>query len=407
MRAEFLFIVMVGLPARGKSTIAWKLRESLKRDGVSAAIFNNGDLRRRLTKENSSHPEFFDPSNKEGVALRERYAQINLNRARAFVGRSGTRSRVAIIDAANVSEGRRDMLSRELPKDRVLFVECINNDSDILEANIQHKADGKEFSHLPKSTAIEMFRKRIQYYKQIYDQLGKERNYIQVDSFDYRIIHEKLDDGIPFFDRIRDFLVTPFIQNLYVVRHTETFFNLENRIGGDSELTPEGYRQAETLARHLQRRRIPLVFSSALKRTIQTAEVIQRYQPECKVLPFGEFNEIGSGVCDSMTYDEIRERLPEVAAARTSNKYVYQYPGGESYASMKARVDRGIKKVLYISRHSDGIAIVGHRAINRMVLSHFLYKREEDVPYIYMPQDKYYHISITQDRRVFELKRFA
>jgi hypothetical protein len=24
-----------------------------------------------------------------------------------------------------------------------------------------------------------------------------------------------------------------------------------------------------------------------------------------------------------------------------------------------------------------------------------------------MPQDKYYHISITQDRRIFELRKFA
>jgi hypothetical protein len=27
-----------------------------------------------------------------------------------------------------------------------------------------------------------------------------------------------------------------------------------------------------------------------------------------------------------------------------------------------------------------------------MILSHFLYRREEDVPYIYVPQDKFYHI---------------
>tara|TARA_Y100000294_G_scaffold122428_1_gene113846 strand:+ start:282 stop:452 length:171 start_codon:yes stop_codon:yes gene_type:complete len=36
---------MVGLQARGKSTIATKLKESLVHESVKARIFNNGDLR--------------------------------------------------------------------------------------------------------------------------------------------------------------------------------------------------------------------------------------------------------------------------------------------------------------------------------------------------------------------------
>jgi len=38
---------MVGLPARGKSSIATKLKESLMHESVKARIFNNGDLRRK------------------------------------------------------------------------------------------------------------------------------------------------------------------------------------------------------------------------------------------------------------------------------------------------------------------------------------------------------------------------
>ena len=65
-----LYIVMVGLPARGKTTIAAKLRHNLTRDLIRTRIFNNGDLRRRMIRENTSYAEFFDPGNREGVALR-------------------------------------------------------------------------------------------------------------------------------------------------------------------------------------------------------------------------------------------------------------------------------------------------------------------------------------------------
>jgi adenylylsulfate kinase-like enzyme len=41
---------MVGLPARGKSTIATKLKESLMHGSVKARIFNNGDLRRKTIR---------------------------------------------------------------------------------------------------------------------------------------------------------------------------------------------------------------------------------------------------------------------------------------------------------------------------------------------------------------------
>ena len=41
-----------------------------------------------------------------------------------------------------------------------------------------------------------------------------------------------------------------------------------------------------------------------------------------------------------------------------------------------------------------------------MILSHFLYRREEDVPYIYVPQDKFYHIVATQTKKLFQLKSF-
>ena len=74
MEDQRLYIAMVGLPARGKSTIATKLKESLVHESVKARIFNNGDLRRKTIRENTSYAGFFDSNNSEGVANREQIA---------------------------------------------------------------------------------------------------------------------------------------------------------------------------------------------------------------------------------------------------------------------------------------------------------------------------------------------
>jgi hypothetical protein len=41
-----------------------------------------------------------------------------------------------------------------------------------------------------------------------------------------------------------------------------------------------------------------------------------------------------------------------------------------------------------------------------MILSHFLYRRDDDVPYIYVPQDRFYHIIAMQDKKLFTLRSY-
>ena len=403
MTQKKLYIIMVGLPARGKSTIASRLKENLIRDAIRVRIFNNGDLRRKLSREDTSYPEFYDPHNKEGVALREKIALINLRRAKAYLHKGGE---IAILDATNVSLKRREKIKSFLGDHMLLFIECVNDDRQILDASILRKIALPEFKHLEKEDAVKSFKKRIRYYDSIYHPVQHERNFIKLDSLNNQIMREEITDSIPYYERIRDFLVTDSVKNLFLIRHGETYFNLENRIGGDSDLTAKGEAQAGALGEFFRNRKIPVIFTSEKKRTIQTAEPISRLQKGCTIIPLGEFNEIDSGVCECMSYQEIQEKMPQVYSARKKDKYNYVYPNGEGYVSMKGRIYRGIKKALYLSSNSENIMIIGHRAVNRMILSHFLYRRTEDVPYIYIPQDKFYHIVATQDKKLFELRRY-
>jgi broad specificity phosphatase PhoE len=73
---------------------------------------------------------------------------------------------------------------------------------------------------------------------------------------------------------------------------------------------------------------------------------------------------------------------------------------------MRARVERGFRKALFLSGGQPGIVLIGHQAVNRMILSLFLYRRTEDVPYIYVPQDQCFHIVATHRKKLFELVGF-
>lgn len=399
-----LVIALMGLPARGKSTMARKIARTLELDNLKVRIFNNGEVRRQLSQGNTSSPEFFSPQNPEGVKFREKCAQMNLDLAKSYLQNDGD---IAIIDASNVVRQRRQLIEETMAGWPILFLECMNADEEALEANLERKSSLKEFAHLSQEEAIDSFSKRISYYESIYQPLHEERNRILVDSFAGCILQEQLADVVPYYDRIRDLVTTRIVKNLFLVRHGETYFNLEDRIGGDSELTEKGLTQARALAEYFSKVRIPIIFTSNYIRTLQTAAPIAAKQEHSSLIALPEFNEIHAGICDGMTYQEIQEKMPEVANARKRDKYGYTYPEGEGYATMEQRIHRGLQKVFYLNNYDDNIMIVGHRAVNRMILSDFVFRQKEEVPYIYMPQDRYYHIQIDPHKKNFELKPYA
>jgi len=404
MSDEKLYIVLMGLPARGKSTLAVRLRDALRRDGIPTRIFNNGNLRRIYRPlDETSRSEFYSPENSAAVKWRKGFARLNMERAKAYLCNSG---QVAILDATNAGRERRATIEKYLDDHSLFFIECINDDEDILNLSIQEKINLPEFSHLGRDKAIKEFLKRVDYYRMIYTPLKVERNYIRIDSLQNMIIEEKHSDAIPFYDRLRDYLVTDEVKNLFLIRHTETEYNIENRIGGDSPLTKKGKEQATALGLFFKKKKISYIFTSKKQRTIDTAKAICEMQDNCRIISLTEFDEINAGICERMTYEDIEKKMPHVFKKRGANKYHYVYPDGESYETMKPRIIQGIKKSFFLNRRANNIMIVGHQAVNRMILSHFLYRREDDVPYIYIPQDRFYHIVSTQDKKLFELKRY-
>ena len=104
-----LYVAMVGLPARGKSTLARRIRQGLLAEGIRAQIFNNGDMRRALVGAESTEPDFYNPENSAGREIREQICLRNMARARAWLAEQGE---VAILDATNASRARRILIEQ-------------------------------------------------------------------------------------------------------------------------------------------------------------------------------------------------------------------------------------------------------------------------------------------------------
>ncbi len=398
-----LYVVMVGLPARGKSTLAKRICEALADEGTKAAIFNNGDVRRLLAGPQSSAAEFYSPDNTYGREARENIALENMACARKFLSDGGD---VAILDATNASSARRIATNATLTDYPILYIECVNEDELLQEKCIQLKCHLPEFKHMQEKDALACFKARIGYYEQMYTPVGAhERYWMRVDATANRILEESPCDGSPHYSAIRNVVVSHWVRTLYLMRHGQTEFNVQGRIGGDPHLTKKGRQQAHAMALHLRGLSIPWVFTSTRLRSYNTAEPILKSRPETQHMALQEFDEIWAGVCEGMLYEDIREQMPEVMQQRHADKYGYAYPQGESYAMLLERVDKGLRRALFLAGDSP-LLIVGHQAVNRIILSLFLNKRTEDIPHMYIPQNQYYHISIMPRCKSFELVRF-
>jgi 6-phosphofructo-2-kinase/fructose-2,6-biphosphatase len=165
-----------------------------------------------------------------------------------------------------------------------------------------------------------------------------------------------------------------FLMNLHLVdrpilltRHGESMYNVVDRIGGDSQLSPDGQRYARALARFVDER-FPdpagiSIWTSSLRRAVQTAGILGR-----RSMPWRALDEINAGICDGMTYEQIRQEMPNEFTARSRDKFRYRYPRGESYEDVIARLDTVI---IELERTRVPVLVIAHQAVLRAIYAYF------------------------------------
>jgi len=172
--------------------------------------------------------------------------------------------------------------------------------------------------------------------------------------------------------------IRPTERPIWLSRHGESESNVAGRIGGDAPLTERGRQYSEALASFVRARcEHPVVWTSAFQRTVATAEPIGGRIQSLRAL-----NEIDAGVCDGLTYEEIKARMPDEFLARAGNKFRYRYPRGESYADVIQRLE---PVIVELEGLRSPVLIIGHQAVLRALYGYLMGKPQEECPYLQVP----------------------
>jgi probable phosphoglycerate mutase len=134
---------------------------------------------------------------------------------------------------------------------------------------------------------------------------------------------------------------------LIVVRHGETLWNSQSRIQGhhNSELTEAGFRQARAIAKRLSRTPFDILYSSDLKRALQTAQCIAEPNGhEIKIEP--RLRERNMGIFEGLTREEILEKCADEYAHIKVHSPTYSIPGGESLQEVYNRITTCFREIV-------------------------------------------------------------
>ncbi|XP_039617264.1 6-phosphofructo-2-kinase/fructose-2,6-bisphosphatase 3 isoform X2 [Polypterus senegalus] len=376
-------IVMVGLPARGKTYISKKLTRYLNWTGVPTKVFNVGEYRREAVKQYSSY-DFFRPDNQEAMKIRKQCALSALEDVKSYLLEEG--GQVAVFDATNTTRDRRDMILNFGKENgfKVFFIESVCEDPNVVATNIMEvKVSCPDYKDCNKTDAMEDFLKRIECYRASYqpldpDNYDREMSFIKVIDVGRRFLVNRIQDYIQ--SKIVYYLMNIHVQprTIYLCRHGESEHNVLGQIGGDSGLSSRGKKFSGALSRFMEEQNLKnlKVWTSQLKRTIQTAETLSMPYEQWKAL-----NEIDAGICEEMTYEQIKERYPEEFALRDQDKYYYRYPTGESYQDLVQRLEPVIMEL----ERQENVLVICHQAVMRCLLAYFLDKSADEMPYLKCP----------------------
>jgi len=377
-------IAMVGLPARGKTFISKKLTRYLNWIGVNTKVFNLGDYRRQVAGGELPSHQFFNAENEEGMKIREQVCFKALDDVFDWFEDGGE---VAVFDATNTTRERRKFLHDKIVLEhgyKLFFIESVCDDPSIVDANIKEvKVSSPDYVNIATEEVVSDFKKRISHYESQYEPLDESTedsrySFIKVFNAGKKVMVYQHEGHIQ--SRIVYYLMNIHIapRTIYLCRHGQSEYNADRRLGGDSQLTDCGALYSRKLGEYINKLDISdlVVWTSWLRRTVQTAQFIRGPQERWKTL-----NEIDSGDFDGLTYEDIKERHPSEFACRTRDKFMYRYPNGESYEDLVARMEPVIMEL----ERKGNVVVVGHQAVLRCLLGYFMEVDEEKMPWISVP----------------------
>ncbi|KAG5146319.1 hypothetical protein JHK84_031862 [Glycine max] len=223
--------------------------------------------------------DFFRADNPEGVEARNEVAALAFEDMISWMQEGG---QVGIFDATNSSKERRNMLMKLAEgRCKIIFLETICNDRNIIERNIRLKIQqSPDYAEEPDfETGLQDFKNRLENYEKAINEGSYIKMIDMVSGHGGQIQVNNISGYLP--GRIVFFLVNTHLtpRPILLTRHGESQDNVRGRIGGDTAIRsrkkdklryryPRGESYLDVIQRlepviiELERQRAPVVVIS-------------------------------------------------------------------------------------------------------------------------------------------------
>ncbi len=155
---------------------------------------------------------------------------------------------------------------------------------------------------------------------------------------------------------------------LILARHGETSWNRERRNQGQNptELNAQGIRQAQKVAQALRLFPVRALYSSPLRRAMQTSEIIGQTL-SLSVIPEEGLMEMDLGQLDGLTNIEMQRCYPDITDRWRRDPSSVQMPGGESLKDVQKRAWQTLESIRR-RRPNGHAAAVSHNFVIGVII---------------------------------------
>jgi broad specificity phosphatase PhoE len=153
---------------------------------------------------------------------------------------------------------------------------------------------------------------------------------------------------------------------LYLVRHGETDLNKDGRFRGhaDAPLNEQGKLQAAGAARVLSRVGVSNIYTSPIRRAVETATAIA-VNTGARMETDEDFTDIDYGQWQGQTVEEVRGQHPDLLESWNLDPGGFSFPGGDSMLSVIERLGPAFDR-LAGSPPEGAVAVVSHLAVLKL-----------------------------------------
>lgn len=158
---------------------------------------------------------------------------------------------------------------------------------------------------------------------------------------------------------------------LMLARHGETEWNVGKVFRGraDVNLDEVGIKQAELLGKYLSNSELEAIYSSPVKRALDTANIVARYQKVAVYTAEGLID-FDYGKWQSLPEQEVKGLYPAILNEWRNNPHKVRMPGGENLEDVRRRAVEVVHDVL--SRHQGNVLLVSHRVVIKVLICYLL-----------------------------------